>query len=70
MLLMSQQAVSAPFSRIHESTISLKFLGIICFWSLRIQCTLKTSFNPLLPAPGGGGGGLVEETLNSKEENS
>jgi hypothetical protein len=50
-------------SRIHECTISLRFLGIIL--------TLQTSFKPLLL--GGGGGGLnplVEVTVNSKEENS
>jgi hypothetical protein len=62
-------------SRIHERTISLRFLGII-LRVLRLQvsaysvyCTLQiqNSLNPLLL--GGGGIPLVDVTLNSKEEN-
>ncbi len=60
-------------SRIHERTISLRFLGII-LRVLRLEVSvynflLHTSFKPLF---GGGGAGVksavAEVTVNSKEE--
>jgi hypothetical protein len=52
-------------SRVHERTISLRFLDIISR-VLRFRFTLQTSFKPFFL--GGGGGGLnplVEVTVNS-----
>ncbi len=64
--------------RIHEHTISLRFLGIILrvlmqTWGFRIQCLhYKPVLNHFFSGGGGGGGfsPLVEVTVNSKEENS
>jgi hypothetical protein len=65
-------------SRIHERTISLRFLGII-LRVLRLEVSVSnvyitTSFKPLLLKGGGGegreGNPLVEVTVNSKDENS
>ncbi len=59
------------WSRIHERTISLRFLGIIfrvlrldvSVYNVNVYITNQTSFKPLLL----GGGGV---NVNSKEENS
>ncbi len=63
-------------SRIHERTISVRFLGII-LRDLRLELsvynvyiTVQTSFKPLLLKEGGGRVILVEVAVNSKEENS
>jgi hypothetical protein len=64
-------------SRIHELTISLRFLGIILIvLGFRIQCLhYKPVSNHFCPKGGGGGGSkiqnlLLEVIVNGKEENS
>jgi hypothetical protein len=62
-------------SRIHERTISLRFLGII-LRVIRLEVSVYNVFitNQFQPTFARGGGGesnpLVEVTENSKEENS
>ncbi len=60
-------------SRIHERTISLRFLGLI-LRVLRLEVsinnvTLQTSFKPLCSRGEGGVKSLVEVTVNKMEEN-
>ncbi len=73
-------AAAATTSRIHERTISLRFLGIIFksrvleTWGFRIQCLhYKPVSNHLCWREWGGRGGgfnlFVEVTANSKEKN-
>jgi hypothetical protein len=73
----SEGGMIEPRSRIHESTISLRFLCII-LRILRLDAlttifTLQTSFKPFLLGEGGEGEGVKfvsRVTVNSKEENS
>jgi hypothetical protein len=54
---MLDRKIELYWSRIHERSISLRFLGIILSsqtWGFRIQ----TGFNPLLLRQAGGGGGV------------
>ncbi len=62
------------WSRIHERTISLRFLGII-LRVLRLEVSvynvyITNQFQPTFAQGGGGGEYLLEEmTVNRKEEN-
>jgi hypothetical protein len=66
-------------SRIHERTISLRFLGIILRF-LRLEVSvynvyITNQFQATFASSGGGGGeggikSIVEVNVNSKEENS
>ncbi len=56
-------------SRILESTITLRFLGII-LRVLRLEVSVYNVYIQTTFAQGGGGDPLVEVTVNGKEENS